>query len=308
MLIKFAIQDFLDDMKLRNLSEKHIKETTKTLQIFQEFCASREVVDTDDIRPQLISTSYMSFLMNEKANNPTTRNNKFRVIKTFFNFLEKNGEVSPKRNPAKGYKKAVEEIKIEVYTDEHINKMLSFYKRSRLNSRSFASYRDYMIIVTMLGTGIRLGEMINLEWNWVNIHARIMSVDGKKRQTSSVPMTDKLAKELSEYYVFCKQYFGSVGRYVFPSMTTNDKMTVDTAKSIFRSLKNEMKFDDVRLSAHTFRHTFAHRMIMAGCDTFTLQKMLRHSQIAMTQRYVAMWGTALKEQNDKYNPLNSLSI
>ncbi|MCM3622933.1 site-specific integrase [Brevibacillus borstelensis] len=77
---------------------------------------------------------------------------------------------------------------------------------------------------------------------------------------------------------------------------------------MFKKLKKVFDFKDVRLSCHTFRHTFAHRMCMNGCDVFSLQRMLRHTEIEMTSRYISMWGTALKEQNDKYNPLNHLEV
>ncbi|WP_263862287.1 hypothetical protein [Bacillus aerolatus] len=43
-------------------------------------------------------------------------------------------------------------------------------------------------------------------------------------------------------------------------------------------------------------------------DVLTLQKILRHEDITMTQRYVNLWGMALKQQNDKYNPLNNIDI
>jgi integrase/recombinase XerD len=79
-------------------------------------------------------------------------------------------------------------------------------------------------------------------------------------------------------------------------------------KCIFKRLKKVMDFNGVRLSAHTFRHTFAVRMVKAGADAFTVQKMLRHTALSMTMRYVNLYGTALKEQNDKFNPLNAIEL
>lgn len=43
-------------------------------------------------------------------------------------------------------------------------------------------------------------------------------------------------------------------------------------------------------------------------DVLTLEKILRYEKLGMTQRYMNLWGTALKEQNDRYNPLNNLDI
>ena len=69
-----------------------------------------------------------------------------------------------------------------------------------------------------------------------------------------------------------------------------------------------MNFTDVRVSPHTFRRTFCHRLAASGMSSFAIQKMMRHQNIAVTMRYVAMWGNELKEQNDKYKPLNNFDI
>jgi integrase/recombinase XerD len=43
-------------------------------------------------------------------------------------------------------------------------------------------------------------------------------------------------------------------------------------------------------------------------SAFAIQKLMRHQNIAVTMKYVAMWGNELREQNDKYNPLNTLDV
>jgi len=277
-----------------------------SLNEFQEFCGKQEIVDVSDVTPNIIK-NYLMYCQKERNNNVTTRNSKLHVLKIFFNYLEEIEVITQKQNPAKRIGYGKEDIKIEVFQDRHIHQMLSYYRRLKQREKSFFAYRDYTMIVFLLGTGVRLGELVNLIWNDVDLKNGTIIVFGKKRQQSSIPLTKKLIKELCEYRVFCEQTFGEIPDYVFTDVE-GKKLTDNAVKCVFKRLKEIMNFSDVRLSAHTFRHTFAHRMLMNGCDVFTLQKMLRHSNIAMTQRYLAIWGVALREQNSKYNPLNTLDI
>lgn len=76
---------------------------------------------------------------------------------------------------------------------------------------------------------------------------------------------------------------------------------------MFFKLKKSLDYKG-QLSAHVFRHSFAHNALMNGCDQWTLQKLLRHETPSMTAKYLALWGTALKEQAEKYNPLNKMDF
>lgn len=116
-----------------------------------------------------------------------------------------------------------------------------------------------------------------------------------------------MKKELCEYRVFTERQFQELPEYVFTD-NQGERLTENSVKCIFKRLKAAMNFKGVRLSAHTFRHTFAVRMIKAGADVFTVQKMLRHTDLSMTMRYVNLFGTALRDQNDKFNPLNGLDL
>jgi integrase/recombinase XerD len=306
MLLKFAIQDFKEDREFQNLSNQTIKTYQIMLGEFQRYCAEKNVLNVEDITNNTVK-SYLLYCMKSKDNNPVTINTKIKNLRAFFNYMVKNEIINEKCNPMLKIEKVKTDTKIEVFSDNHIKQMLGYYRRLKGREHSFYAYRDHTLILTLLGTGVRLGELCSLTWDKVDLVTATIIVYGKNRTQASIPITDKLVKELAEYMVFCQQHFLEKSEHVFINKE-NEPLTTDAVKNVFKRLKAIMNFKDVRLSAHTFRHTFAHRFLMNGGDVFTLQKMLRHSSLKMTEKYLAIWGTALREQNNKYNPLNSLDV
>ncbi|PGS53852.1 tyrosine-type recombinase/integrase [Bacillus sp. AFS041924] len=306
MLLKFAIQDFKEDREFQNLSKQTIKTYHIILSEFQNFCAEKEILNVEDVTNNAVK-SYLLYCLKSRGNNPVTINTKIKNLKAFFNYEVINDVISEKRNPMLKIENLKTDTKIDVFCDDHIKQMLGYYRRLKGREHSFHAYRDHTKILTLLGSGIRLGEMCNLTWGDVDLVKGTIIVFGKNRSQASIPLAEKLIKELAEYKVFCQQYFKEPSTHVFINKN-NNPMTTDAVKNMFKRLKAIMNFKDVRLSAHTFRHTFAHRFLINGGDVFTLQKMLRHSNLKMTEKYLAIWGTALKEQNEKYNPLNSIDL
>ncbi|KRE10124.1 integrase [Bacillus sp. Root239] len=304
MLLKFAIQDFKDDREFKNLSKQTIKNYLIQLGEFQDFCIKKEILNVEDITVNIMK-SYLLYCMKSKKNNPVTINTKIKNLKAFFNYMVESEVITEKKNPISKIEKVKTDTKINVFSDHHIKQMLNYYRRLKGREHSFYAYRDHTIILTLLGSGMRLGELCNIKWNEVDLITGTIIVFGKNRTQASIPITDKLVKELAEYKLFCQQHFVESSEYVFINRQ-NKPMTTDAVKNVFKRLKVIMNFKDVRLSAHTFRHTFAHRFLMNGGDVFTLQKMLRHSNLKMTEKYLALWGTALREQNEKFNPLNNI--
>jgi integrase/recombinase XerD len=303
LLLKFAYQDFLDDRRFKNTTKTNIKNYEMLLGKFIDFCIENEVVNVEDITYSHVR----QYLLNcqEKGDKAGTINTKLLRIRAFLNYMVECEVI--KNNPAKKVKRQKEDVKIDVFSDEQIRQMLNFYRRIKQRDKSYVAYRDYMIIISILGTGIRRGEVINLQWSDIDFVNKSISVFGKSRRKETIPITDKLVKELAGYQTFCKQYWGTMSDYVFVKRD-NTQMTDNSLMLVFRYLGQKMNFKDVRVSAHTFRHTFCHRLAMSGMSAFAIQKLMRHQNIAVTMKYVAMWGNELREQNDKYNPLNSLDV
>lgn len=303
MLLKFAITDFIEDRELKNLSQETIKNYSICLKEFHNYCIEKNIVNIEEVTTLLIK-HYLQYCQKERGNNPTTINTKLHILKIFFNYLVDELEALEK-SPCKKMKFAKEDIKIEVFTDQQINQILKYFMRQKTRCKTFYAYRDYYICVFLLGTGSRLGEMINCRWTDLDIPNRVITVFGKKRISSSIAMSETLKKETMEYRQFAKNFFGELPEYIF-CYNDGHQMTPNAVKKIMTRAGKDLQLPNVRLSCHTFRHTFSHHYLMNGGDIASLQKMLRHASIKQTEKYLALWGTALQSQNDKFNPLNKI--
>lgn len=305
MLVKFAIKDFLEDREYKNVSKATLEGYRNILYPFENWLTEEGITNVCDITKHTLKKYLID--CQKRGNNATSRNSKMRRVKALMNYLVEI-EVLDK-SPAKDIKNAKEDIRIEVFTDYHIKQMLNYYRRLKHRDKAFFAYRDYTIIVTLLSTGIRQKELIELKWSDINFEQLTISIIGKSRIYETIPITEKLIKELSAYKLYCQQHFGknNINNYVFTNRS-NEQLTPNAVQNMFKRLAKIMNFRDVRLSSHTFRHTFCQRCIQSGMSTFAVQRMMRHSNISVTERYAAMWGNDLKEQNDKYNPLNNLDV
>lgn len=302
MLISECFKEFISDRKCRNLSPLSIKKYEMTLKLFGDFCMKNQIVDIEDVTV-LTLKSFMIYLQDERNNNPTSRNSHLRTLKSLFNYLEEIEVISEKQNAGRKLQYAKEEVIIEPMTMEQINKLIGYLQRKRQREKSFTSRRNYLMIITLLGTGIRLQEMLNLKWSDVNLDDGYAKIFGKKRETSTIPITDKLASELAQYKVYINGKFTNPN-HIFTT-NTNKQLQPDSVKSIFSRLRKVLNF---QVNAHLFRHTFAVMNLKNGLDSLHLQRLLNHSTLAMTNRYVRMFGNMLRDEATKTSPLNDLDI
>jgi len=266
LLLKFAIADFSEEKELQNLSKNTLDGYRMFFREFKRWSTENEVLDASDVTHAHIK-SYLLYCKNERGNNPTTINVKLKNLNNFFNHLLDNEYI--KSNPCKKVKRQETDYRIEVFKDSHIQQMLSYYRRLRRKDHEYTAYRNHTIIILLLGTGIRIGELRGIKWSDIDEQHFQLYIFGKNRRQETVPLTDKVIDELNELKVFCTRYFKELPEYVFVNRD-GSQMAYDSTKSVFKRLQIAMNFKDVRLSAHTF----AHRFLVNGGDVFTLQKIL----------------------------------
>ncbi len=306
LIFKFAMKNYLEDAEFRNISIRTIKHYSDVLNEFYDYMVKNEIVNVEDVNKTIVK-SYILDCQKRRKNNPTTSNSKLRALKTFFTYCETELEIfNSKTNPCQNLTYAKEDVKIEPFSDEQIRQMLNYYQKMKYKSKTFYAYRDYFLIIWLLGTGARLGETINLRWQDIDLENDIVKVIGKKRVDSTIPMGHKLKKEILEYKLFVEQKFKILPVYVFTNQS-GGQLQDSAIKSVFKRLQKVMNFKN-RLSAHSFRHTFSRKFLTSGGNAFGLKRMLRHSSINQTQRYVNLYADDIKHMNDQFNPLNNIDV
>ena len=131
------------------------------------------------------------------------------------------------------------------------------------------------IIIVALGTGMRRGEILALKWADLDFVRGLISITiSKSGKPRKVPMSGSVAAAL-----------GAVprrGEFVF--MNGEPGQSVTSIKDAFKAACATAKIAGFRF--HDCRHTFASRALEAGADLMSVSKILGHSSIAMTAKYL----------------------
>ncbi|MEK4764352.1 tyrosine-type recombinase/integrase [Bacillus sp. FSL L8-0099] len=303
-MYKIAMQEFLDDRELRNLSKHTLKSYKGILKRFESFCVNKGIFDTDKVTPK-VAKEFLIYCKHELKNNISTINEKNRTLKVYFKYLEEEGIVE--ENPFKKIKFSKEDTITDVLTDEQVKSVLEHFDRGHYKGTNFALMRNRMVIVLLISTGLRREELVNLKWSDIDMRNRTIMTYGKKRTVATIPYTRKLQKELAEYKTFLEFYFEEEKEvvYVFPDKW-NRQLTTEAISTLFKRLKRNLNMEG--LTCHAFRRYFASKCLKMGMDSLNLQKLMRHETLQMTERYVKLYGHALHDVNDKYNPLNFIEV
>ena len=131
-------------------------------------------------------------------------------------------------------------------------------------------------------TDMRRGELLNLRWSDVDLSRRVIQIQSnatfrtKRGKQRAIPMSDVAFNLMSSKA-------GRVtGEYVFT--TKGWKINGDHATKKLKKYVVDAKLPR-GLHFHSLRHTFASWLVQSGVSLYEVQKLLGHSNIAVTQVY-----------------------
>ena len=286
-----GFEEYVLDMKARNLRSgtiTHYKESIK--QIYKH-------IPPDTLISAFSPNAMPQFLIELRDNpklNDVSMGTYARDLKTLLRFFMKRHYIPhfeikiPK----------ADKEPIETYTDAELKTLM---KKPDVHKCSFAEYRTWVIVNFLLSTGMRQNSLINIKCRDIDYENKMVNVSvTKNRKPLIIPLNDDIISILQEYskhrcgkaddYLFCNIYGAKLTR------GANYTALWDYAKA--RGLE--------KTGVHRFRHTFAKKWILLGGSVVTLQKILGHSSLDMTENYLNLLTSDLQGEMEEFNILRSL--
>jgi site-specific recombinase XerD len=143
--------------------------------------------------------------------------------------------------------------------------------------------RAHAVCLTILDTGVRISECLNLSRPDLDFENMILRVLGKGNKHRLVPMSIELRKVLF-------RYCGKHEHQLAFSTRNGTRITTRNFQRDMKLMGKRLGLTGVRFSPHTLRHTFAVGYLRAGGNLFYLSKILGHTSVKTTERYLQSLG------------------
>ncbi|TXK80705.1 tyrosine-type recombinase/integrase [Paenibacillus sp. N3.4] len=289
------VQLFLMDCKSRNLTKPTIRRYGNGLKKLEQHLNTQHL-EWFDLTPDLLKHRIIPSMLDETSALRTVNCN-LAIIKAFFAFLvaEKQADC----NIADGLKPfKIQPSLMHTFTDAHLTRLFTEPDRS-----TFTGFRNYMMLLILLETGIRLNELTQLQITDVLLEEGMVRVrQGKGRKARMVPIQRIVSHELQLYLL----ERGTLDTDRLWITLDNRPFDEGGIRSMISRICKTANIQDVQCSCHTFRHTFAKKFLLNGGDIFSLKNILGHSRIETTEMYVELFSRDLQTQHEKFSPLEQI--
>jgi integrase len=231
---------------------------------------------------------------------PGTVKTYHKILRAFFNWLVAEGEITV--SPMQRVPTPVDRPdQIQPFTPDQLKAVLAAAKRT-LNPR-----RDEAIVLLLLDTGLRASELCDVRCRDVDLHAGHVTVrEGKGGQEPVRPVVPRHQARP----VPLPEPEGARGLRVAVPVRPRHRRgrRADPPRAAVSRPPARGRGAGGRrpLLAPHVRHTFAIEFLRAGGNVFTLQQILGHTHLAMTQRYVAVAEADVVNQHRRFSPVERL--
>ena len=222
---------------------------------------------------------------------------KLSATRCFFRFLLRRGHLTA--DPTVGLVTPRKDHQLPVHlTVDDMFRLLEAPPRE-----TPAGLRDRAILEVMYSCGLRVSEVVGLDWGDIDLELEIVRVRGKGGKERLVPIGRAALAALSAYRgqreALCPRRLYDPG-----AVCLNRRGKRLTTRSVARMLEGYVLASGLatKASPHALRHSFATHLLNAGADLRAIQELLGHASLSTTQRYTHVNLDQLMRVYDKAHP------
>ena len=283
------INNFLQSLKVRNMSPHTLRAYTRDLEDAYTFFAKNNLTQVKDFSIRNIR-SYLA-VQNGTQIKRSTMLRKISSLRSFAKFLETRGLI--KLNPFKLFDAPKREKTLPKFLTEEEASNLMEARPSKLHA-----VRNKAILELLYSSGLRRSELIGLNICDINFEQGYARVLGKGSKERIVPITDIALDSIQNYLLTRPQYLPSEPLFL---SSYGRRISGEGIRQIIKQSAVDSKL--VRhITPHSLRHTFATHLLNNGCDLKTLQEMLGHKSLSATQVYTHVSLDRLKNVYNHSHP------
>lgn len=311
-----SVTEFLNYMSvIKNKSELTVLEYASDLRLFFRYLliyrrlvdesVDFDSIDISHIDLDLISTvsiqdayAFLSYCRTQRNNDAASRARKASALRAYFKYMSVNTKQIDE-NPMQELESPKTKKSLPKYLtlDESVDLLKSIDGKFK--------ERDYCIIAIFLNCGLRLSELVSLNYGDIRSD-NTMRVTGKGNKERIIYLNDMCVQAINEY-MKVRPVDGVKDKYALFLSNRKTRISPKTVQHIVKTFLEKAGLGDQGFSTHKLRHTAATLMYQhSNVDVLLIKEILGHENLATTEIYTHIVDSQLKDAVAS-NPLNKLS-
>lgn len=291
-----AFEEFISEKIANGLVEETLSSYEITLKKFMDYFGS-QVENTYDIESAMF-TQWKHYMKGVEELKDTTVNHHISNIRVFMYWCMEDD-----RNYVKPFRITLSKVREEMPKDYTVEEVKALLKKPNRKA-SFAEWRMWAVCCFVIGTGARLGTLVDIRMRDIDLkNGKVFYQHTKNRKLQFANLSPQLVSNLNDYisewlgnateddYLFCKQDFGQI--------------TKASLSQAYRQYTHSRGVE--KSNIHGLRHTFAREWFLNGGDVVQLSKILGHSTLAMSEHYMNVYADMARDRFVEYNPLDNIT-
>lgn len=259
---------------------------------FLDYCDAQVIERLDQLNTNVLR-DYLVWL-EENGHNPGGVHAAYRVLKTFLRWYEAEAEPDNWKNP-------ITKIKAPKLAEDPLEpvEVADVLKMAEVCDKSFLGLRDRAMLLFLLDTGVRAGELARMDQDDINLVTGAVLVRvGKGRKSRTVFVGSDSRKAIRAYLKVRADSLPAL----WVTEDQSDRLKYGGLRVMIEKRSKAAGVD--RPALHDFRRAFALAMLRNGVDIISLARLMGHTSTKVLARYLHLVNDDLQESHVKGSPVD----